>query len=360
MNEFDKKIKKLSKEFQMPDTYYQKMDGILEKVVKEDVSASGKKPFKKAVLVLVLLCLVVIGYITLSNPKVAEASFLETFKKTIMDFLGMEKEDSKKMGVTSEKEKAISRPDLMIELQEVLMDTQNIYAVVKITAPPDVEFQESMKFDYYGFCEGSNYNVSSVVAGARDCTLLEVMEGRKNVALYVINVVTDKQIEEEKEVTLFLKDLIAGPYENQPTILVEGMWSLSFVSSYTESEKIVIQGTEDMRYSFLDTTAAITKIKFLPLGMTMMLDVSNVPLEVLNVSDTRLTIRLKMIDGSEKIVESPNAEGERLVSGSSFTVYEKGGKVYYKYVSQFGKAIDTKKVLGLYVEDCYVPFKDYE
>lgn len=361
MTKFDKKVKRLSKEFQVPDTYHGKVDEILETIQEDRVAAPRKKPFVKVAVVMAALCLLVTGYLCFSSAKVAEASFLETFKQTILDFLGMGEDESQEMGIESEKEDAVSKQDLMIELQEVVMDTQNIYAVVKITAPPDVEFKEGMTFDYFGFCEGTNYNASSVIPGSQQCTLLEVMKNKNNVATFVVNVGTDEQIEEGKEVTAFFKDLLDGPqYEEDTKILVEGMWSLSFTASYTNSKEITVKGTADMQYPFADKTADIKKIKLLPLGLTLVSDVSRVDEETRNTTDTRFVIRLKMIDGSEIIVDSPNLEDDCLVNGGSIGWYDKNGHSYQKYVGQFKKAIDIGQVIGIYIADYYVPLKEYE
>lgn len=360
MTKFDKKIKKLSKEFQVPETYHDKVDEVLEKIQEDCIAAPRKKPFAKVMIVMAVLCFFIIGYLCLSDAEVAEAGLLEVFRQTMMDFLGMDEDESQKMGIESEKKSAVSKPDLMMELQEVVMDTQNIYAMVKITAPADVEFKEGMTFDYFGFCEGSNYNVSKVVPGARDCSLLEILRNKNNVATYVISIVTDEQIAEGEEVTVFFKDLISGPYESEPQVLVEGMWSLCFTASYTDAEDISVEGTEDMKYSFLGTMAAVQEVKLLPLGMTLVSDVSGVPVDTLHTSDTRITIRLKMLDGTERVVDSPNMEERKLTSGGSVTEYEKDGRIYHEYVCQFAEAIDTGQVLGIYIEDGYVPLKEYE
>ncbi|MCH5251753.1 MAG: hypothetical protein J1F22_02155 [Lachnospiraceae bacterium] len=360
MTYFDKKIKKSAKKFEVPNTYHEKVDEILETIQEDSVAAPKKRPFVKVAIIIAAVCLIITGYLGLSSASVAEASFLDDFKQTILDFFGMGEEESQKMGVDSTKEKAVSKPDLMFELKEIVMDSQNIYAVVKITAPVNVEFEKSIMFDYFGFCEGSNYNTSKLVPGATECTLLEVLEGKKNVATYVVSISTDKQVKEGKEVTAFFKDLIAGPYVKAPDILVEGMWSLTFTASYTDSENITVKGTKDMNYSLLDTTAAIQKVKLLPLGMTVVSDVSNVPVDTLHTSDTRITIRFKMIDGSEKIVDSPNLQDKTLVNSSGVSEYEKKGKIFHKYVCQFDKAVDINQVLGIYIGDCYVPLKEYE
>lgn len=361
MNKFDKKVKKLSKEFQVPQTYHEKVDEILEQIQEDSVAAPRKKPFVKAAVVIAALCLLITGYLCLSSVKVAEASFLETFKQTIMDFFGMGEEESQQIGVESEKKHAVSKPDLMIELQEVVMDTQNIYAIVKITAPPDVEFKEGMTFDYFGFCEGTNYNVDSVLPGTRDCTLFEVMKDKSNVATFVVNISTGSQVKEGKEVTVFFKDLLDGPqYEEDTKVLVEGMWNLSFRAAYTNSKEITIKGTEDMQFPFSYSTADIKKIKLLPLGMTLIYDVSRVDADTRNTTDTSFTIRLKMIDGSEIIVTSPKPEDDCLSNAGSIDNYDKKGHSYQKYVGQFKEAIDINQVLGIYIADYYVPLKEYE
>ncbi len=360
MTKFDREIKKLSKEFQVPESYHEKVDEILEEIQEDRVVTPKKKPFVRVAIVMAMFCLIIGGFLFFSGAEVAEASFFETFKQTIMNFFGIDKEESQELGIESEKKEAVSKPDLMMELQEVVMDSQSIYAVVKITAPTDVEFKEGMTFDYFGFCEGTNYNVSSVVPGARGCNVLEVLEGKKNVALFVVDITTDQQIKEGKNVTIFFQDLIAGPYEDKPEILVEGMWSLSFSASYTNSKEITVKGTDDMQYPFAGTTADIKKIKLLPLGLTLVSDVSRVPTDILNTTDTRFTIRMKMIDGSELIVQNTDSEVDCLVNGGSINQYEKKGRTYQEYVGQFNKAIDIDKVLGLYIADYYVPLKEYE
>lgn len=360
MTKFDREIKKLSNEFQVPESYHEKVDELLEKIQEESVVTPKKKPFIKVAIVTAVFCLCITGFLFFSGAEVAEAGFLESFKQSIMDFWGMGKDESQELGIESKKKEAVSKPDLMIELQEVVMDTQSIYAVVKITAPASVQFKEGMTFDYFGFCEGTNYNSSDVLPGARDCTLLEVLQSKKNVATFVVDIATTEQIKEGKDVTVFFQNLIAGPYDDEPEILAEGMWSLSFAASYTNSKEITVKGTDDMKYPFAGTTADIRKITLLPLGLTLVSDVSNVPVDTLNTTDTRFIIRLKMIDGSEITVDSPKLEDDCLVSGASIKQYEKKGRTYQKYVGQFRKAVDIDKALGIYIADYYVPLKEYE
>lgn len=360
MDKFDKKIKILSKEFQVPEEYHKKVDDILSSIQENDMPTPRSRFSLKVAGAVAACCIVLIGCLCFSGTMVAEAGILELFKQTILDFLGMEEDESQQMGIGSNKENGVSRPDLMIELQEKIMDSQNIYLMIKITAPPEITFSEKVTFDYFGFCKGSNYNASDVLPGARECTLLEMPEGEKNIATYVLALSTDQQVEEGNEVTAFFKDLVLDPYGENPQLLVEGMWSVSFTSSYTVSDDAAVEQTEDTVYSFLNTTATVKEVKLLPLGLTMVSDVSNVPVDELHTADTRITIRLKMTDGSEQTVTDPDPETEILSSGGSISEYEEEGKLFHKMTYQFKQAIDTSQVLGIYIEDGYVPLTDFE
>ena len=74
------------------------------------------------------------------HPVKAAAVILVLLLAGILSFLGLEPDSSKELGIESQKQEAVSKPELMMELEEMVMDTQNIYAVVKITAPPGIEF----------------------------------------------------------------------------------------------------------------------------------------------------------------------------------------------------------------------------
>lgn len=363
MTGFDRKIKKLSKEFKAPESYHKRVDEVLETIQQESVPAPRSRAFVKVAGVVFLLCLLMAGYLCFSSAEVAEASFLGSFKQTILDFFGLGEDESREIGVESGKERALSKPDLMIELKEEVMDSHNIYLVIKITAPSNVEFNENINFDYFGFCRGSNYNVSDVLPGTLNCKMLEVLEAKKNVATYVVDIATDEELTEGEEITAFFKNLKSDPNGDNPQMLAEGMWRVTFTTSYTVSEDITVDGTdfetEDTEYSFLDTTAVISKIKLTPLGMTLVSDVSEVPYEELNTSDTGVTIRLKMLDGSEEIVSSPDPD-ENIMADGSDLCFQKDERTYIKKTLQFDKAVDTRQVIGVIVEDCYVPLKEFE
>lgn len=360
MTAFDREIRKKAKKFQPPEHYHRKIDDMLAQIKENTVAAPKRKPFAKAAFFLMAVCLMIGGFLFVSGTNPVEARILESFKQTILDFLGIDRVESEQNGLESEKKTATGMPDLMMELKEVLMDTQNIYAVVQITAPPSVEFNPEMTFDYYGFCEGTNYNSSGLVPGATECTLLEVLPGKKNVGLFVVSIGTGSQIAEGTEATVFFKDLIAGPYTDTPDILVEGMWNLTFTATLSDSKKITVNGTKDMNYPFAGKTAAVKKIELLPLGLTLVSDVSKISTETLNTTDTRFSIRLKMIDGSEILVDSPDSDTETLIKNSSIEQYEKNGKTYQKYIGQFRKAFDIDRVIGIYLADYYIPLKIYD
>lgn len=107
-------------------------------------------------------------------------------------------------------------------------------------------------------------NSEYLIPGATDCQLLEVLEGT--------------------EVTAFFKDLTKDPYSDQPELLVEGMWSVTFVVEPTVLEEIRMNGDPIMSYPFLDTTAKLEKFSLTPLGMTITADISEADEKILITS----------------------------------------------------------------------------
>lgn len=354
MGKFDKEIKKLSQEFQFPESYHERVDEVLALIRENDMPVSRNRISLRVAGIVAACCIILTGYLCFSGTMVAEAGVFEMFRQTILVFLGMGEDESRQMGIASSRENEVSGVDLLIELQEKVMDSQNIYLLVKVTAPPDVELGEKVTFDYFGFCQGSNYNAADVLPGARSCTILELPEGKKNIATYVLTISTDRQVEEGKEVTAFFKDLMLEPYGENPRLLVEGMWSVSFTSEYTVSGDAAVEKTGDNVYSFMGTTATVKDVQLLPLGLTLVSDVSNVPVDELHTANPGITVRLKMTDGSESTVESPDPEETTITSGSSIAEYEEEGKRFHKLTSQFKKAVDTSQVVGVFIEDCYV------
>ena len=57
------------------------------------------------------------------------------------------------------------------------------------------------------------------------------------------------------------------------------------------------------------------------------------------------------------IVQSPDPDAKEITSSGSMAESEKGDRTYLKYVSQFEKAVDINQILGVYIEDLYVPVR---
>lgn len=66
---FEKKIKKSSKKFPVPNTYHKKADEILEMIQENSVSLPRSKPFVKMAIIMAALCLIIIGYFCFSESK---------------------------------------------------------------------------------------------------------------------------------------------------------------------------------------------------------------------------------------------------------------------------------------------------
>lgn len=357
MKKFDKKVKKLFKKIEVPSSYDEKVDKILLDIIKKEPVLEKKRTGRPLLrLAVILLCVVcVVSLYTID----ANANIFAAFKDTIMDFLGKGsvEEDMEGLGVESEKQSVESKPDLMPELQESVIDSHSIYLLVKMTAPPDIRFEEKILFDYFCFCKGTNYNVSQLLSGATSCELLEVNGDRPNIATYVVSLVFDEVLEEGSEVTVCFKDLTRDPYSDAPELLIEGVWSLTFFYYPTVTDHIEIEGTAEMVFSFINTTAELKRLELSPLGIFVLADVSNFPSDELGVSDTDIAIRLKMIDGSELTVVSHDPEERGYVQGGNIFFSEEGDRTYEQVNLEFNNMINVEKVLGVYIEDLYVPVK---
>ena len=247
--------------------------------------------------------------------------------------------------------------DLMMELQETVIDSHSIYVLVKITAPPDIRFEEKTLFDYFCFCKGSNYSANQLIGGSISCELLEVSKDRPNIATYVVSLVFDEVLEEDSEVTVCFKDLTRDPYSSNPELLIDGVWSLTFFYCPTVTDHIEFEGNPDMIFPFINTTAELMKIELSPFGILVYADVSNFPSDDLGISDTNIAIRLKMIDGSELTVVSHNPEEQGYVQGGSISFSNEGDKTYEQVNLEFTNMINVGKVMGIYIEDLYIPLK---
>lgn len=358
MNRFDKKIKELSKNIEAPASYDEKVDKVLLDIMKKDEAILEKKRDNRLVprLAVCLLCIVcAVSLYTLD----VHADIFSFFKETIMDFLGRgnSEEDIANFGVESEKQSVGSKPDLMMELQESVIDSHSIYLLVKITAPTNIRFEENILFDYFTFCKGANYNVDQLISGVLSCELLEVSEDCPNMATYVVSLVFNEVLEEGCEVTACFRDLTRDPYSSSPELLVGGVWSLTFYYYPTVTDQIRLEGTPDMVFPFVNTTAEVMDIELSPFGIQLRADVSNFPSDELAITDTTIAIRLKMIDGSELTVVSHDPEEDVYTQGGSVYVSSEGDITYQQANLEFTNMINIGKVMGVYIEDLYVPIK---
>lgn len=358
MNKFDRKIKKLIKNIEVPASYDEKVDQVLLDIMKKQETIPEKTKNRRLMprLAVCLLCILCILSLYTIN---AEANFFTFFKETIMDFLGKgtSEEDLTGMGVESEKLSVSSKLDLMMELQETVIDSHSIYVLVRITAPPGIRFDENTLFDYYCFCKGSNYSVNQLLGGSLSCELLEVNAEHPNIATYVVSLVFDEVLEEGSEVTVCFEDLTRNPYSDSPELLMNGVWSVSFFYHPTVTDHIEIGGTPDMEFAFLNTTAELKRLELSPFGILLYADVSRFPRDDLGISDTNIAIRLKMIDGSELIIVSHDPEKQGYTQGGSISFTDEGEKTYEQVNLEFTSMVNISKVVGVYIEDLYVPVK---
>ena len=321
---------------------------------KEKKTGGNKKFFGILALVVVLVTACVGGL--LFAGKSSEASFWGHFTQKIRDFFGITKEEAVEKGIESSDNKAVSKPDLMLEMYEQVMDERNVYLIVKITAPTEVEFSEDIGFSYFAFSKGDNYNAEQLIGGSTDCKLQQTLDDKKNVATYVLSLSATEDLKENEKITVTCKDLAKNPFGDSPEVLVEGMWSLTFPVSFTVKDKVSIKGTEEMTYPFVGTNAKVQKVKMTPLGLTIISDISEAPTDELGVLDTSVSVKLKMLDGTEKVVASHDLEEKTIVNGggTNFDMKKKTTIMTNSY--EFAKKIAVNEVLGVYIEDLYISF----
>lgn len=356
MNKFDKKMKELSKNIEVPASYDEKVDQVLLTIMKKDETILEKRE-KNRLLPRIAVCLLCIVCAVSLYTLDAHADIFSFFKETILDFLGRGEENIEDLGVDSVRQPVNSKPDLLVELRERVIDSHSIYLLVQITAPADIRFEEDVLFDYFCFCKGANYNVDQLIGGAISCELLEVNEGTPNMATYVVSLVFDETLEEDSEVTLCLKDLTKDPYSADPKLLINGVWSLTFRYNPTVTDHIEMEGNADMIFPFINTTAQVKSIELSPFGILVCADVSNFPQDELGISDTTIAIRLRMIDGSELTVVSHDPEQQGYTQGGSVSFMEEEYGTCQRVNLEFTNAINIGKVMGVYIEDLYIPIK---
>lgn len=358
MTDFEKNLKEDCENMQVPEAYSRRVQETLEQLPEKE------KPRKKiyrtfafrfACILVLAVCLVLYG------SRSASANIFADFTKTLLNYFHIgENDEGDNSGVESGTEEAVSRPELNIRLKETVVDKNCIYALVDVTFPMEVDFTKNVGFEYFAFCRGESYNADDLIGGATDCALFEVRPNSNHEATYVVSITTTQNIEDGESVMVYFQDFSLNPFGEEPEKLVEGMWKLSFTAEYTVADEVLIEGDREMAVPYIDKTAYVQGIRMTPLGMTLDLDVTEVPEEVINVSDSRVRVSLLLIDGREILLMSHDFEEEVFVSASETVFDNKDGRLYASMHYEFAETIDLNKVAGVYLEDVFIPARATE
>ncbi|MCM1191631.1 MAG: hypothetical protein NC123_14420 [Butyrivibrio sp.] len=357
MSKFDRKLKELSKNIEVPKSYDEKVDKVLLDIMKRDEAVlqkkSGRLLPRLAVCLILIICAISLYTID------AHAHIFSFFKESILDFLGRGsgEDNIEDMGVESEKLSVSSKPDLKMELQEKVIDSHSIYLLVQMAAPSDIRFGENVAFDYYCFCRGTNYSTEQLLGGSISCELVEVSEEAPNLATYMVSLVFDETLEEGSKVTVFFEDLAKDLYTESQELLIDGVWSITFDYYPTVTEHIEVEGTPEMEFAFVNTTANLMNLEISPFGLVLQADVSKFPADELGVTDTNIAIRLVMIDGSELTVVTHDPDVRGYVQGGSTSFSNEEDRTYEQVNLEFTNMINLAKIVGIYIEDLYLPLK---
>lgn len=358
MADFEKRLKEDLENMQVPESYSRRVQETLEQLPQKE---KPKKriyrtfAFRLACILVFVVCLVFYG------SRSASANIFADFTKTLLNYFHIGEEDeADNPGVKSGTEQAVSRPELTIRLKETVVGTNSIYALVDITFPMEIDFTENVGFEYFAFCRGENYNSADLIGGVTDCDLFEVRKNSNHEATYVVSITTTEGIEDGESVTLYFENFSRNPFKEAPEKLVEGMWKLSFAAEYTVTDEVVIEGSRELAFPYIERTAYVEGILITPLGMTLDLDVSEVPEDVINVSETRVRTSLLLVDGSELLLMSRDYEEETFVSASEMVFDNRDDKLYMSIHYEFSEPIDLSRVAGVYLEDVFVPARARE
>lgn len=112
MTRFDKNVKRAAKNFKVPESYEKRVEETIQSLTEDDVSFPCERPKKRYKGMLVFVCACLIFVALFSTAEVTQAGFLEMFRETIIDFLGIEKTESESMGIASQKDNAVSKPEV--------------------------------------------------------------------------------------------------------------------------------------------------------------------------------------------------------------------------------------------------------
>ena len=164
MKEFDKMMKDNSDKVHIPDGFDNKVKDVLDSLPERD-ETKKRSGFRLSVLMAAII-IVTVAVLGITAGR-SDANIIDTFKMTLKDIFysgegeGADgavdkslKDDS--AGIESNTESIKAKRDLMIELNETIIDSNGIYALVQITAPSDVELDNTIGFDYCALCQETN------------------------------------------------------------------------------------------------------------------------------------------------------------------------------------------------------------
>ena len=152
-----------------------------------------------------------------------------------------------------------------------------------------------------------------------------------------------------------LKDLTRDPFGEKREVLVEGMWSVSFVADNTVRDSVTFTGDEEIDIPYINSTATIEELELTPLGISLTANVTGIPFDQLGVSDTTISLKLIMADGEELIISPYDENGRYIVESGESEFDQVDGISYQKDIYSFTEAVDINSVVGVYVQGVFVP-----
>lgn len=359
MDRFNKKNRKLAEKLVVSEQYRKKVEETLINLPVENSVVHKKRHFCIKRIIQTAVCLFVIVCISLVAISSTNANVFTTFKKTIVGFFDNgEENQSQKLGVKSQQNYSQGRPGLLFELCESVIDRSNIYLLVKLTVSAEVGLDSQTGFEYLAFSYGDSFNTDMLLGGNTDCVLYEASE-EENTATYIVSLSCVEEIDEGEQISVCFQNFMRNPYGENSEMLVEGVWNLSFTADYTVTDRLSVEGDEKLTYIFLGDEAVVRNLVLTPLGMEFSSWITPTACEQSAVSDSRLDIRLKLLDGSEiQLMSHDLEEPTPQVSGSSLLCSEDMETPCLTYQFEFENVLDLKQVLGVYVEDLFISVKN--
>ena len=353
MDELDKKIKELSMTIPVPEGYDSRIEDILASLPEQNnrfkkSNRSRLQMIYAAAAVFAVLC---IGTVIIGKTDAA-ANIFKLIGQSITEFFGISTTDDD-MGIESKRVNKIVKSDITMQLQEFSMDENRVYLNVLVSAPKDVRFSEKVQFDYFGICRGDTYNPEKLLGGAKSMEYLGIVNAKNNTAQYILTLTTDEVIKDGDKLVAFFDDMTLDPNSDTPQTLIRGNWRIGFTAQNTVSSEKTEEKIEKS-YPFLGKNVIVKKIETSPLGVTITTDVSEFTQDEVNTSDMRIEAGLNLDDGKTMILSSRKDGVEADVDSGSISVENKGKKIYIVYSFTFKKAVKTKTMQSIYIEDVSV------